>query len=209
MQHYANIDTNTRIYGSMYHNSPIDIITFIDYYKSVSLDYYTYYSTLNINIDTTPFNKFKIIFEYFIAYSISVYGTVNIQNKLGSTVFHTLILKYLQNYPSKYYNKRKIRYEYMIKQLLIAGGDFDIKNDKGKTALDLYDERFYQKQDMEELNAYINSILFPRKDAIIFIKSVSDTTGILYDVSNVVLSYVSIIRDYEHFNIVYDVYKSL
>lgn len=210
MEQYEDIIANKCIYGSIHHDSPIDIATFINLYKSESLDYYIFCSDFTENIITTSFDQFKIIFDHFIAYTISVYGTVNIQdNKYGDTVFHTLILRYFQNYGSKYYNERKIRYEYMIKQLLIAGGDFDIKNNKGKTALDLYDERFYQVLNMEEFNACINSIFFPRKDAIEFIKSVSDTTGILYDVSNVVLSYVSIIRDYEHSNIVHDVYKSL
>jgi len=209
MQQYEDIITNKRIYTPV-HESPINIITFINYYKSESLDYYAYYSVLDANIDTTTFDQFKIIFDYFITYSISVYGTVNIQNnKYGDTVFHTLFLKYLQNYASEYYNKRKIRYEYMIKQLLIAGGDFDIKNKKGKTALDLYDERFYEKRNIKELNGFINNIFFPRKDAIEFIKSVSDATGILYDVSNIVFSYVSIIRDYEHYNLVPDIYASL
>ena len=203
MQQYEDIITNKHIY-------PIDIIKFINYYKSESLNYYVYYSVFDANIDTASFDQFKIIFDYFITYSISVYGTVNIQNnKYGDTVFHTLFLKYLQNYASEYYNKRKIRYEYMIKQLLLAGGDFDIKNKKGKTALDLYDERFYEKRNIKELNALIDSIFFPRKDAIEFIKSVSNTTGILYDVSNVVLSYASIIRAYEHSNIVPDIYASL
>ena len=96
----------------------------------------------------------------------------------------------------------------MIKQLLIAGGDFDIKNNQGQTALDICNDRFYEEQKID-LDAFINSIFFPRKDAIEFIKSVSNTTGILYDVSNVVLSYASIIRAYEHSNIVPDIYASL
>ena len=63
MQQYEDIITNKRIYVTVY-GSSIDIVTFINWYKSEALDNYIYYSVLSANIIATSFDQFKIIFNY-------------------------------------------------------------------------------------------------------------------------------------------------
>ena len=187
----------------------LDIRTFIDHYGPATLSFLAYYTNVGQNIRTISFDQYKTIVKYLINYTITKYGTVNTKNQWEDTVFHTLFVQYMLKTPLlQYYDRCKERYEYMIEELLLANGDIDIKNNEGFTALDQRIDPQFSNQ-KQQLITFINRIFIPRKYAIEFIKSVSYHTKLPYDVSNVVLTYASIIRAYEHSNIVLDVYKSL
>ena len=194
--------TNANIYITK--SDRLSIVDFIEKYGSSSLDRFAYLTDTTLNIFTISFEQYKDIVSILITYSIEVYGTVNIQNKWGHTVFHTLFAKFMGIYSSSSMDADEKRYKYFIEQLLLNSGDIDIKNNLGKTAWDQCSGGGQiLKIRREELDLFIKSIIVPEKNAIEFIKSVSDTTGILLDVSNVIFSYAHIVRQYEHADIVH------
>ena len=185
-------------------------LEFIKYYNSSSLYFSIWIVDKPSDLNRLSFEEFKNFFDSLMSYYISLYGSVNIQVRDKYTPFHALFIKYIRNFSSSvFYEKRKERYEYMIKELLLAGGDIDIKNHRGLSALEqcdnynyTLDEKPFLDSQKEQLIKYINSILVPRQDAVDFIISVSDSTGLLYDVSNIVFQHTYIFREYEHNNLI-------
>ena len=135
------------------------------------------------------FKAFKDLVEYMIKKMIDYYGSVNIEDNNGQTPLNILYGSYEKSINiDSIYNEEKW-YKYLIGQLVIYGSHTNI------SVVDFYGY-------MDNLNLYyrfedmIEHVKVPRKEAIEFVRSVSEY--LLPDIANVVFDYSYEFDENEH-----------